>query len=333
MNTTYHTHRFCVAPMMDWTDRHCRYFMRLLSRKTRLYTEMVTTGALIHGDTERFLQYHELEHPLALQLGGSNPEELARCTRIAHDWGYDEVNLNAGCPSDRVQNNRIGACLMAEPALVRDCLSAMKDSADVMVTLKTRIGIDDMDSDQELIDFVGTVMESGIDILILHARIALLDGLSPKQNREIPPLNYDRALLIKQNFPALAVILNGGIGSIDQCKDQLNHFDGVMMGRQAYQNPWLLAGVDQSIFGENTSCNDRYQVLEQFYAYVDDELQQGTSLHHITRHILGLFQGQPGGRKYRRLLSEQAWRQGASLDTLKQAVNQTQTIKSQEQAC
>jgi tRNA-dihydrouridine synthase A len=316
--------------MMDWTDRHCRYFMRLLSRHTRLYTEMVTTGALIHGDTGRFLRFDPDEHPLALQLGGSNAQELAQCTALAFQRGFDEVNLNAGCPSDRVQNNKIGACLMAEPVLVRDCLAAMRDAADIRVTLKTRIGIDDMDSDQALVDFIGTVIESGIDTVILHARIAILAGLSPKQNREVPPLNYARPALVKNTFPDLKIVINGGITSLEQSSQLLQTFDGVMMGREAYQHPWILSQIDSLLFGDKTPCKLREEALQAFYPYVEKELASGTSLHHMTRHILGLFQGQPGAKKFRRLLSENAWKQDADLATLRSAVNLTQT---QDIAC
>lgn len=312
-------HRFCVAPMMDWTDRHCRYFMRLLSRRAFLYTEMVTTGALIHGDTHRFLRYNQAEHPVALQLGGSDPAELAECTRLAASYGYDEVNLNAGCPSDRVQHNRIGACLMAEPALVRDCLEAMQDAADIPISLKTRIGIDDMDSDQALIDFVGTAAESGCRLFILHARIAILEGLSPKQNREVPPLNPERVCLVKSVFPDLQIIINGGINSLDLGSQLLQQVDGVMLGREAYQNPWLLADVDSRLYGDDHHPGSRQAVIEALLPYVREELAQGTRLQHISRHLLGLFQGQPGGRRYRRHLSENAHRPDADARVLEQA--------------
>ena len=312
-------HRFCVAPMMDWTDKHCRYFMRLLSREAFLYTEMVTTGALIHGDTDRYLRYNEAEHPVALQLGGSDPKELAHCTRLAAAYAYDEVNLNVGCPSDRVQNNRIGACLMADPLLVRDCVTAMREVADIPVSVKTRIGIDDMDSDQALIDFIGSVAESGCDVFILHARIALLDGLSPKQNREVPPLKPERVFLIKSLFPQLEIIINGGINSLEQARQLLQKVDGVMLGREAYQRPWLLADVDSELYGSSYHPGSRQAVIAALLPYIKEEMARGTRLQHITRHLLGLFQGQPGGRRYRRHLSENAYRQDADIDVLEQA--------------
>lgn len=312
-------HRFCVAPMMDWTDRHCRYFMRLLSREAFLYTEMVTTGALIHGDTDRYLHYNDAEHPVALQLGGSDPKELAHCTRLAAEYAYDEVNLNVGCPSDRVQHNRIGACLMADPTLVQDCLTAMRDAADIPVSLKTRIGIDDMDSDQALINFIGSVAESGCQVFILHARIALLDGLSPKQNREIPPLNPARVFLIKSLFPQLEIIINGGINSLEQANQYLQQVDGVMLGREAYQRPWLLADVDSELYGSSYHPGSRQAVIAALLPYIRKEMARGTRLQHITRHLLGLFQGQSGGRRYRRYLSENAYRQDADIGVLEQA--------------
>lgn len=327
------SHRFSVAPMMEWTTSDCRYFLRKLSSRALLYTEMVTTGALIHGDTRRFLAYDEEEHPLALQLGGSDPAALAHCARIATSYGYDEINLNAGCPSDRVQNNKIGACLMAEPALVRDCLASMRDATDTPVTLKTRIGIDDMDSDQALVDFIGIVAQSGIDTVILHARIAILQGLSPKQNREIPPLNYSRAALIRREFPELRVVLNGGIRDMKAIRDHLNTFDGVMVGREAYQNPWLLSQVDQQLYGEDSRQPDRRQVAESMIPYIERQLARGASLHHITRHMLGLFQGCPGGRRYRRHLSENAWKPGAGIEVLLQALACTEFSRPGDEQC
>lgn len=308
--------------MMDWSDRHCRYFWRLLSRRARLYTEMVTTGALIHGDRERFLRFDDAEHPVALQLGGSDPTDLARCAKWAEDWGYDEVNLNCGCPSDRVQNGAFGACLMGEPALVRDCVAAMRDACNLPVTVKHRIGIDHMESYQELADFVGTVAEGGCEVFIIHARKAWLQGLSPKENREIPPLNYPWAYRLKKDFPALTLVLNGGLESLDECTEPLQKLDGVMLGRAAYHNPWLLAEVDSALFGDGDPCHSREQLIDALMPYVERELAAGTRLNAITRHILGLYQQVPGARRYRRLLSEQAHREGAGAAILRAAVSE-----------
>jgi tRNA-dihydrouridine synthase A len=320
------SHRFCVAPMMDWTDRHCRYFLRLLSKHAMLYTEMVTTGALLHGDKERFLKFNPEEQPLAIQLGGSNPVELAECAKMAEDAGYQEVNLNVGCPSDRVQNGKIGACLMAESELVAECVAAMNKAVKIPVTVKSRIGIDDMDSYAELAEFISTVHSAGCTSFILHARIAILKGLSPKQNREIPPLNYQRVYDIKRNFPDLEIIINGGIKTLAEAHEHLQHVDGVMLGREAYQHPYILAGVDQEFFNVSDEIPQRLQVLEHFLPYVSEELRQGTALRHITRHILGLFQNQPGGKKFRRYLSENAYKPGADINVIKQAMQQVQTF-------
>ncbi|VXC42762.1 tRNA-dihydrouridine synthase A [Pseudomonas sp. 8Z] len=303
--TTRHSlsRRFCVAPMMDWTDRHCRYFLRKLSRHALLYTEMVTTGALIHGDRERFLRYNECEHPIALQLGGSSPQDLAICAKMAEDYGYDEVNLNVGCPSDRVQNNMIGACLMGHPALVADCVRAMQDAVSIPITVKHRIGINGRDSYAELCDFVGQVRDAGCRSFTVHARIAILEGLSPKENREIPPLRYDVAAQLKQDFADLEIILNGGIKTLEECERHLQTFDGVMLGREAYHNPFLLAQVDQRLFGATHNGITRLDALLAMRPYVERHLSEGGSLHHISRHILGLAQGFPGARRFRQLLS------------------------------
>ncbi|ATR84029.1 tRNA dihydrouridine(20/20a) synthase DusA [Pseudomonas sp. HLS-6] len=295
--------RFSVAPMMDWTDRHCRFFLRLLSQNALLYTEMVTTGALLHGDAERFLRHDEAEYPLALQLGGSVPADLAACARLAQGAGYNEVNLNVGCPSDRVQNNMIGACLMGHPALVADCVKAMIDAVDIPVTVKHRIGINGRDSYAELCDFVGQVREAGCRSFTVHARIAILEGLSPKENREIPPLRYDVAAQLKQDFPDLELILNGGIKTLDECKVHLQTFDGVMLGREAYHNPYLLAEVDQQLFGSTAAVISRSDALAKLRPYIAAHLAAGGAMHHITRHVLGLGQGFPGARKFRQLLS------------------------------
>lgn len=288
---------------MDWTDRHCRFFLRLLSKNALLYTEMVTTGALLHGDAERFLHHDVSEHPLALQLGGSTPADLAACARLAQDAGYDEVNLNVGCPSDRVQNNMIGACLMAHPALVADCVKAMRDAVSIPVTVKHRIGINGRDSYAELCDFVGTVRDAGCESFTVHARIAILEGLSPKENRDIPPLRYDVAAQLKADFPALEVILNGGIKTLEQCKAHLQVFDGVMLGREAYHNPFILAEVDQQLFGSNEPVITRAEALANLRPYIAAHIAAGGAMHHVTRHILGLGQGFPGARRFRQLLS------------------------------
>jgi tRNA-dihydrouridine synthase A len=312
--------RFSVAPMMDWSDRHCRTFWRLLSKQALLYTEMVTTGALIHGDRHRFLRYNEAEHPLALQLGGSNPAELAQCSIWAEQWGYDEVNLNCGCPSDRVQSGMFGACLMAQPELVADCVKAMQDVCSIPVTVKHRIGIDAMESWQEMADFVDTVAAAGCRTFIVHARKAWLQGLSPKQNREIPPLEYEWVYRLKRERPALEIIINGGINSLTAAQQHLTLVDGVMLGREAYQNPYLLAAVDQELLGATTPVASREEILLQLMPYVRQELAQGTALNHISRHLLGLFQGVPGARKFRRHISENAWRQGAGIEVLETAL-------------
>jgi len=318
------SHTFCVAPMMDWTDRHCRYFLRLLSKHAMLYTEMVTSGALIHGDKERFLKFNPEEQPVAIQLGGSNPKELAECAKMAEDAGYIEINLNVGCPSDRVQNGKIGACLMAEPELVAECVAAMQNSVAIPVTVKSRIGIDNMDSHDELAEFISVVNSAGCTCFILHARIAILKGLSPKQNREVPPLNYHRVYDIKRHFPELEIIINGGIKNLPEAHEHLKYVDGVMLGREAYQRPYILSAVDKEFFDVQDEIPERLNILEHFLPYIDTELSDGTALRHITRHILGLFQSQPGGKKFRRYLSENAYKPGADLSVLKHAMQLVQ---------
>lgn len=316
----YPSSRFSVAPMLDWTDRHCRYFHRLLSSQTLLYTEMVTTGAIIHGKGD-FLAYNEEEHPVALQLGGSNPADLARCAKLAQERGYDEINLNVGCPSDRVQNGRFGACLMAEPDLVAQCVAAMKEVVDIPVTVKTRIGIDDQDSYEFLTNFVTLVSEKGgCEQFTIHARKAWLSGLSPKENREIPPLDYPRAYQLKQDFPHLIIAVNGGVKTLAEAKEHLQHLDGVMIGREAYQSPYLLAEVDQQIFGLDTPVKKRSQVVQEMYPYIEQQLAQGSYLGHITRHMLGLFQNMPGARQWRRHISENAHKAGAGIEVVEQAL-------------
>ncbi|MAX99780.1 MAG: tRNA dihydrouridine(20/20a) synthase DusA [Oceanospirillaceae bacterium] len=313
--------RFSTAPMMEWSDRHCRYFWRLMSKEALLYTEMVTTGALIHGDRSRFLRYSEEEHPVALQLGGSDPAALAQCAQFAEEWGYDEVNLNVGCPSDRVQNNMIGACLMAHPALVSDCIKAMQDATAIDVTIKHRIGIDDMDSYQQLHDFVGQVADTGCKTFIIHARKAILQGLSPKENREIPPLHYDTVYRIKQEFPQLEVLINGGIKTHEECAQHLQHVDGVMLGREAYHNPAVMLDVDALYYGAQPASPDKVEIIRSLYPYIEEQLKdERTTLHHITRHTLGLFNGQYGARLYRRILSEKAPRKGSGIEVLEEAL-------------
>jgi len=321
--------RFTLAPMMEWSTSDCRTFWRMLTQKAVLYTEMVTTGALLHGDKKRFLDYNACEHPLALQLGGSNPKALAECAKIAEDWGYDEVNLNCGCPSDRVQNGMIGACLMAEPELVADCIAQMQASVKIPVTVKHRIGIDDMDDYEGLVKFVNTIAATGCNTFIVHARKAWLKGLSPKENREVPPLQYDKVYQLKQEFPQLNIIINGGITTLEQSKNLLQHLDGVMVGREAYSNPYLLARVDQEIYGVDRPVISRDQVMEIFTAYCEEQLAKGVRLNHITRHVLGLYQGQPGARKFRRIISEEAHKPGAGIDVLKRALVALNTIEQE----
>ena len=305
-----------VAPMLDWTDRYCRYFLRQITRHTLLYTEMITTGALIHGDTARFLDYHPDEHPLALQLGGSVPDELAACARLGDAWGYDEINLNVGCPSDRVQSGRFGACLMAEPTLVAECVAAMAEATQRPVTVKHRIGIDERDSYDELQAFVDTVAAAGCQVFIVHARKAWLQGLSPKQNREIPPLQYEVVQRLKRDFPQHSFVVNGGFKTLGQVERQLESLDGVMIGREAYQNPWLLAAADQRIFGATTKPPSRQTIVERMLPFIDRQRANGVPIHRITRHMLGLFQGQPGARAWRRHLSQQAHTTNADVDVV-----------------
>lgn len=312
--------RLSVAPMLDWTDRHCRYFLRLLTRHALLYTEMVTTGALLYGKGD-YLAFNDHEHPLALQLGGSDPEALARCARMAEQRGYDEINLNVGCPSDRVQNGQFGACLMAERQRVADCIDAMRTAVSIPVTVKTRIGIDDQDSYEFLKEFIQTVAErGGCDTFIIHARKAWLSGLSPKENREIPPLDYPRVYQLKRDFPALTLVINGGIKNLDEALLHLEQVDGVMIGREAYQNPGILTLADSRIFGSADPFSQMTGVVEAMLPYIGRELAQGTYLGHITRHMLGLFQGIPGARQWRRHLSENAHKPGAGIAVVEQAL-------------
>lgn len=296
--------RLSVAPMMEWTDRHCRSFLRVISRRTLLFTEMVHANAIVKGDAAHHLAFDDSEHPVALQLGGSEPAALAEAAKIAEDFGYDEINLNVGCPSDRVQSGRFGACLMAEPERVAECVSAMRAQVRVPVTVKTRIGIDDSEEYAFLHRFVSIVAAAGCEVFTVHARKAWLKGLSPKENREIPPLRYDIAARVKSDFPRLEVIVNGGVKTLSDATVHLETFDGVMIGREAYHNPWLLAEVDARIFGEAPAVKTREDVLEAFLPYIERELVKGTPLRSITRHMLGLYQGMPGARSWRRALSE-----------------------------
>ena len=295
---------------MDWTDRHCRYFHRQLTRHTRLYTEMVTTGALIHGDQPRHLDFNPEEHPVALQVGGSDPTDLAVCAKLGEKWGYDEINLNCGCPSERVQRGSFGACLMAEPALVADCVKAMCDAVSIPVTVKHRIGIDKNESYEFVRDFVGTVAEAGCAVFIVHARNAILKGLSPKQNREIPPLKYDMAYQLKRDFPALSVVINGGIRTTPEVHQHLRHVDGVMIGREAYHNPYWLASFDREFFGDSSPAPSREIVETRMAQYVARVSASGVPRHSVMRHTLGLYHGMPGARAWRRSMSQQpVWAQ------------------------
>lgn len=312
--------RLSVAPMMDYTTRDYRYLARLISRHTLLYTEMVVAQAVIHGDRERLLGFDDAEHPVAVQLGGSDPAQMAAAAKLSQQAGYQEINLNIGCPSDRVQSGAFGACLMARPDLVADCVRSIGDAVDLPVTVKSRIGIDDMDSDRELLSFVETVAAAGCHSFILHARIAILGGLSPKENREVPPLNPDRVFLVKREFPELEIVINGGITTIEAAAGLLDRVDGVMVGREAYQNPWILKDVDGLIFAEEPTGGDRLAVMEKMLPYIRQELSQGSQLHHITRHLLGLFKGVPGGRQFRRHLSEHGHRKDAGLGVLLDAL-------------
>ena len=312
--------RFCCAPMMEWTDRHCRVFHRLLTRRARLYTEMITTGAVLHGDRARLLGYNAEEHPVAIQLGGSEAKDLAASARIAEDLGYDEVNLNCGCPSDRVKNGHFGACLMAEPARVAEGVAAMKAAVKIPVTVKCRIGIDDQNEEEALDRFADAMVAAGADALVVHARKAWLQGLSPRENREVPPLNYDRVFRLKKRLGAYPVILNGGIVSIAAAKEHLTHVDGVMLGRAAYDTPELLLGVDPQVFGEAAPSASIEAAFEKLIPYIEREVAAGARLHDVTKHLLGAFRGRPGARLYRRHLSTEAVKPGANAWVLREAL-------------
>jgi tRNA-dihydrouridine synthase A len=306
--------------MMDWTDRHCRVFHRLMSRRARLYTEMLTTGAIIRGDRRRLLGFDPSEHPVALQLGGSDPADLATAAKIGEEFGYDEINLNVGCPSDRVKDGRFGACLMAEPALVADGVAVMKRAVKIPVTVKCRIGIDDQDPEVALDVLARGVAAAGADALIVHARKAWLNGLSPKENRDIPPLDYDRVYRLKAALPDVPIIINGGIGSIAEAARHLDHVDGAMLGRAAYQEPWRLLNVDPELFGETAPHATMKDVFEAMFPYIEEQLAQGAKLHSMTRHFVGAFHGVPGARAFRRHLAENGVRPGASVDVLRDAI-------------
>jgi tRNA-dihydrouridine synthase A len=316
----YKAHRFCIAPMMEWTDRHCRFLHRLLTHRALLYTEMLTTGAVIHGDRARLLGFDPAEHPLAVQLGGAEPRQLAQAARICADLGYDEINLNVGCPSDRVQQGRFGACLMAEPALVGDCVAAMKAAVPVPVTVKCRLGVDEQDPEKSLEQLTCAVEAAGVDALIVHARKAWLDGLSPKENREIPPLDYDRVYRLKRAHPRLEIVLNGGLSSVESARDHLARVDGVMMGRAAYREPWRLLAVDPLLFDEPAPFATAKAAAEALIPHIERELAGGERLSAITRHVLGLFHAVPGARAFRRHLSTAATRPDANAQVLCEAL-------------
>ena len=314
------SHRFCVAPMMEWSDRHCRSLHRIMTRQALLYTEMVTSAAIIHGNQNRLLGFSQQEQPVAVQLGGSDPAELAKAARIAADYGYVEINLNVGCPSDRVQSGAFGACLMREPALVAACVAAMKGAVDLPVTVKCRLGVDEQEPEQALYAMTQALVVLGVDALIVHARKAWLKGLSPKENRDIPPLDYAIVHRLKAAYPQLPIILNGGLTTLEQAQAQLAHVDGVMLGRAAYHNPMVLMGVDPMIFGQPAPFSEGRAVLDAYLPYIEEQLAQGIRLALITRHMLGMFAGQPGARAFRRHLAEQAHKPDAGIDVVKEAM-------------
>jgi tRNA-dihydrouridine synthase A len=325
---------FAVAPMMDWTDRHCRVFHRTLTRHAVLYTEMVTALAVKHGDRQKLLGFDQTEHPLALQLGGSEPALLAEAAKIGEDFGYDQININVGCPSDRVQGGHFGACLMAEPQLVADCVLKMQRAVKVPVTVKCRIGIDDQDEESALQNFIETVANAGCETFIVHARKAWLHGLSPKENREIPPLNYDRVYRLKKSFPNLDIHLNGGLETLAQSTPHLENLDGIMLGRAAYHNPWILQGVDSQFTGQVAPCVTRRDVVMAMVPYINEQVGRGLYLHRITRHMLGLYHAQPGGRMWRQIISTESCKPGANSSVLLRALEvvETQAAKQAEAA-
>jgi tRNA-dihydrouridine synthase A len=313
-------HRFSVAPMMEWTDRHCRFFHRLLTRHALLYTEMVTADAIIHGPRERLLGFDAAEHPVALQLGGSDPKNLAQAATIGAGFGYDEINLNVGCPSDRVQDGRFGACLMRELKLVGECVAEMKAAVALPITVKCRLGVDNQDIEESLDRFADTVIAAGADALIIHARKAWLDGLSPRENRDIPPLDHARVHRLKQRLNNFPIVINGGIRDLDETEDHLHHVDGVMLGRAAYQNPGMLLALDPNLFGAVAPASEMREAVEKLIPYIEQAMARGIRLHDVTRHLLGLFRGQPGARAFRRHLATKAVRQGAGVHVLREAL-------------
>jgi len=320
LSHSLYSHPISIAPMMDYTDRHLRYLFRLITRRTLLYTEMITSEAILRGDRHHLLDYHPGEHPLVLQLGGSDPQKLAACARIAAEYGYDEINLNAGCPSDRVQQGKFGACLMKEPALVADCLKAMQESVSIPVTLKTRIGVDELDSYADLTYFIEQVSASGCSTFIMHARKAWLHGLSPKENRTIPPLRHEVVYQLKKDFPHLTIILNGGIHTVAQIQQALESVDGVMIGRHACQDPYFLAEIDQLFYNDSKPALSRLEVIEQMLPYIQTQLDQGMRLTSLSRHLLGLFFGTKNARQWRRYLSENAHKAGAGIEVIQEAI-------------
>lgn len=311
--------QFSVAPMMEWTDRHCRFFHRVLTKRSLLFTEMVTSAAVVHGDIERLLGYDDAEHPVAVQLGGSNPDELARATKICADFAYDEINLNVGCPSDRVQSGSFGACLMAEPALVADCVRAMKSVTDLPISVKCRIGIDDQDSEQALDQFADAIVAAGVDVIYVHARKAWLQGLSPKENRDVPPLDYPRVYRLAKRLAPLPVIINGGIETLEACETHLGETSGVMLGRAAYKHPMLLTKVDRTVFGEDSPPIELADIIDAMTAYAERECTRGVRLNQITRHMLGIANAMPGARQFRRILTVDSCMAGAGPEVITRA--------------
>ncbi len=326
------THRFCIAPMIDWTDRHCRYFHRQLSQKARLYTEMIVADAILRGDRDYLLSFDAAEHPVAIQLGGSDPVKLAEAASIAESYGYDEINLNVGCPSDRVQSGTFGACLMRDPDLVADCIAAMRKEVSVPVTVKCRLGVDDQDPNLSLFSFVVKVAETGCDTFIVHARKAWLQGLSPKENRTIPPLDYEIVARLKEKHPGLTIVLNGGITDLAQSREHLARFDGVMLGRAAYETPYLLAEVDSQLFGAATDQPSRRAVVEAMIDYSASHLANGGKLNAVTRHMIGLFHGQPGAKAWRQFLTIEGCKSGADENVLRDALNKLPQAAFEEAA-
>jgi tRNA-dihydrouridine synthase A len=313
-------HPLSVAPMMDRTDRHCRYFLRQISQRTLLYTEMVTSMAILHGDKEKLLGFDRAEHPISLQVGGDNPQDLAKCAQIAEDFGYDEINLNVGCPSSRVQSGNFGACLMLQPELVAECIAAMAAATRIPVTVKHRIGVDEVDSYEDLVKFISIVSQTDCRRFSVHARKAWLQGLSPRENREVPPLRYADVHRLKRDFPHLSIEINGGFTNLEQVRSQLQSVDAVMIGRAVYDNPYLLATVDREIYGENTPILSRHQIVKAMLPYIDTWTSRGLKLHSITRHMLQLFHGQSGSRNWKRVLTEQSVLPGAGVDVIKKAL-------------